>query len=313
MKTINILFLGGGTRISIAETLLQAGISLGYSVHIYAYEISSFVPIAAVATIIKGKKWDDINLKNDLISKIEKYNINIIIPFVDIATVLLSEFINSLKNCFVPISDFQLNQITFDKFLSNQFFIEKGFKIPKTDIIPPLIAKPLKGSGGKGNFLIKDDFDLEYFRKKFEIKNFFVQQYIDAIEYSVDGYINQNGNILCLVPRKRLEVLNGEVTESITEKNINIINICETIINKSGFRGCITIQFLEDKATKDLFLMEINPRLGSGVVTSIAAGANIPEMILKEYLNIKIENVNWQEGVIMKRYFKEYFFYANHN
>ena len=157
MKTINILFLGGGTRVSIGETFLQAGISLGYNVHIYVYDISPFVAISAIATIIKGKKWDDINLKNDLISKIEKHNINIVIPFVDIATVFLSELIGSLKNCFVPISSFQLNQIMFDKNLSNQFFLEKEFKIPRTDIIPPLIAKPLKGSGGKGNFLIKDD------------------------------------------------------------------------------------------------------------------------------------------------------------
>ena len=313
MNKINILFLGGGKRVSIAETFIKAGISLGYNVEIYAYEVSRFEPIAFVANIIDGKKWHDIGIKKHLVSTIEEHNINIVIPFVDIATVLLSELQNTLPNCFFPISNIQLNQLMFDKNLANEFFIEQGFKVPENtnDIRYPLIAKPLKGSGGKGNFIIKDNLDLEYFETKFNRENYFLQLYIDAVEYSVDLYISQNGHILCLVPRKRLEVINGEAVKSVTDKHNKIIKFSENIVNKSGFKGCITIQFLEDKETEDLFLMEINPRLGSAVLTTISAGANIPEMVLKEYLNMPIENINWHEGVMMTRYFKEYFFYAN--
>lgn len=53
-------------------------------------------------------------------------------------------------------------------------------------------------------------------------------------------------------------------------------------------------------------LMEINPRLGGGVVCSVHAGADIPSMILKEAVGLPIEAVaNIKAGTMICRYFEE--------
>ena len=56
--------------------------------------------------------------------------------------------------------------------------------------------------------------------------------------------------------------------------------------------------------------MEINPRLGGGVVCSILAEAPITDYIIKEYLKIPIEEcTNWKDNTLMVRYRKEVIFY----
>lgn len=51
--------------------------------------------------------------------------------------------------------------------------------------------------------------------------------------------------------------------------------------------------------------MEINPRLGGGVVTSIGAGSGIIEMILDEYLGKEVKSqTEWRDNTLMVRYFK---------
>jgi carbamoyl-phosphate synthase large subunit len=141
-----------------------------------------------------------------------------------------------------------------------------------------------------------------------------VQQFIDGDEFSVDCYVDKNGNIISVVPRKRLEVINGEATRSITIKDNAVINLCLQILSKGLFNGPVTIQFIKEKTTGVLYLIEINPRLGSGVLTSVHAGANICEYIIKDFLNIALEpNKDWKEGVIMTRAFQEFYFYATDN
>ena len=60
--------------------------------------------------------------------------------------------------------------------------------------------------------------------------------------------------------------------------------------------------------------MEINPRLGGGVITSIEAGADITEFILRNYLGEDLDScVSWKDRTLMTRYFKEVIFYADNH
>ena len=55
--------------------------------------------------------------------------------------------------------------------------------------------------------------------------------------------------------------------------------------------------------------MEINPRLGGAVVTSIGAGSGIIKMILDEYLGNSIKPItDWRDNTVMVRYFNEVIF-----
>ena len=54
--------------------------------------------------------------------------------------------------------------------------------------------------------------------------------------------------------------------------------------------------------------MEINPRFGGGVITTIQAGGDIPSMIINDYLNIKnIPVKSWTQNLMMMRANREFF------
>ena len=50
-------------------------------------------------------------------------------------------------------------------------------------------------------------------------------------EYTIDMYFNRNSELICLVPRKRIEVRSGEVSKSITDKRLTFIKDFSLIKN----------------------------------------------------------------------------------
>ena len=129
--------------------------------------------------------------------------------------------------------------------------------------------------------------------------------YPDREEYTVDCYISKRGEALCISPRKRLEVVGGEVARTVTVDYPEIIDASRKAISGLGLRGAVTLQYLLDLHTGHLMLMEINPRLGGGVVCSIHAGADIPGMILEEFLGRPLKESEIRPGVMICRYFDE--------
>ena len=58
--------------------------------------------------------------------------------------------------------------------------------------------------------------------------------------------------------------------------------------------------------------MEVNPRLGGGVVCSIYAGAPFTDYILQESMDVPISPCDdWTDGTLMTRYWKEVVFFKN--
>lgn len=68
--------------------------------------------------------------------------------------------------------------------------------------------------------------------------------------------------------------------------------------------GCICLQVFYNPETEDVVGIEINPRFGGGYPQSYAAGANFPELLIREYFGKeKIEYFeDWKDNLIMLRY-----------
>lgn len=311
---INILFLGGAKRVSLAECLISAGKQLGKTVHIFSYELDKYVPIASIGKIIVGLKWNDPAVLNHLTPTIKENNIHIVLPFVDGATVIAAKLKNEVKDVFVPVSAELTCDMMFDKVKANDWFIKNQIPVPAYAGQLPAIAKPRKGSASQGLVIMHTAQDLNTFKANYKEDDFLIQRYITADEYTVDAYISKEGKALSIVPRKRMEVTSGEVTKSITIRDNEVIELSKDVISKIRFEGPITLQFLRDKQTQQLYMMEINPRFGGGVVTSIKAGADACSMLLNEYLGNTVEEItDWEENLIMTRAFREFFYHANNN
>ncbi len=317
MKIINVLFLGGAKRVSLAEHLIKAGKKLNLDVTIFSYELDQRVPLASVGTILKGKKWSDAELFSDLHNQISKNDISIVLPFVDPAIEVAEMLKAGNDSLFIPTCGKDICHIMFDKVLSERWFVEKGLPIPpsysKDDKLSfPVIVKPRRGSASKGILVIDNAEQWDKLQNK---DDYVIQQYIaDREEYTVDCYVTTSGKIISIVPRLRIQTAGGEVMNSETRRDKDLIDISERVLKSGDFKGPVTIQFLRNKRTGATYIMEINPRLGGGVITSIEAGADITEFILRNYLGEELEPCdNWKDRTLMTRYFKEVIFYADNH
>jgi carbamoyl-phosphate synthase large subunit len=311
---INILFLGGGKRVSIAEVFINAGKALNRNVTIFSYELNKYEPIATAGIIVEGLKWNDPHILDHLENVLKQYDINIVVPFVDIATILCGRLQQLCPSVYFCVSNEYISNITFDKKKSDDWFRANNFLIPSKELTVPVIAKLNRGSGAKGIKFFYDALGLNEFIENENFDDYFVQEVIEGEEFSVDCFVDIKGRIISVVPRKRIEVINGEATRSKTIKDIQVINQSVNVLKAGDFSGPVTIQFIRNLNTGLLYLIEINPRLGSGVLTSIAAGADVCKCILMDFLNIDIPSIEeWKENVLMVRAFKEYYFYAVNN
>ena len=308
---INILFLGGAKRVSIANHFKYIAEKMGHNVNVFSYELDEKVPIACIGSVIVGKKWSDKDLLTDLKANIEKYNISIVLAFVDPAIYVISELKKLCPNVFIPVSEPELCNIMFDKVLSAHWFEDHNISQPSyyTDSKSfkyPVILKPRTGSASKGIVVCKTKEELP----DVDFSNYLVSDFIaDHTEFSVDCYVSQQGEVTSVVPRIRLETAGGEAVRSKTVKDIAIIEESKKILTSGKFRGPITIQYLKDNKTGKVYVMEINPRLGGAVVTSIGAGSGIIKMIIDEYLGNNIKPItDWRDNTVMVRYFNEVIF-----
>ena len=315
--SFSILFLGGAKRVSLANYLIEEGGKRGWDVHIYSYELTLEVPIACVGKVIIGKRWRDPELDAHLTAVIQENNIRMVLPFVDPAIEVCSRLKPVHPEVFIPCSSIELCRIMFDKQLSNDWFIQHHIPVPRSfckieEYVYPVILKPRTGSASKGILVIQKAEELH---NVFSLDQYLVQEYIEEREeFTVDCYVDRDGSVLTVVPRIRLEVAGGEVTSSCTLRDTALIELSRKILLSGDFRGPITIQFIRNKTTGDTYVMEINPRLGGGVIASMAAGANMASFLFAESAGKHPAPIeDWKENTLMTRYFKEVIFYADNH
>ena len=78
------------------------------------------------------------------------------------------------------------------------------------------------------------------------------------------------------------------------------------VLDAGAFRGPVTVQLLRDRRSGQSLVMEVNPRLGGGVVTSIAAGSGILDMLIGETLGERMDPVDdWRDHTLVARYLAE--------
>lgn len=306
---LNVLFLGGAKRVSFGRKLIEAGKKLGIDVSIYSYELEAEVPVALIGGIIIGRRWKSPDVLEHLHHVVEAYRIDVMLPFVDGAISIAGAYVATYGDVWAPVVKSGLAETLYDKVMSARAFEDAGLEIPATykggKPLFPLIAKPRRGSASKGIEVIDGITDFRRLMKNGD--DYLLQAYYpEREEYTVDCYISMRGEVMCVSPRRRLEVVGGEVSRTVTVDSAEIKEASMAAIERLGLRGAITLQYLRDLSTGHLMLMEINPRLGGGVVCSIHAGADIPSMILSEAMGLEFSGSREAKGgVMICRYFEE--------
>ena len=103
--------------------------------------------------------------------------------------------------------------------------------------------------------------------------------------------------------RERIIASNVSLVSKIVKFD-KLDDICKAIGQTIKFYGPINFQFILEKNTKKIWIIEINPRLSGGIIFSIKSGFNAIEYAIKIHSNIKYDlpkNIDYEK--IYSRYF----------
>lgn len=192
----------------------------------------------------------------------------------------------------VMVSDLKSVQICLDKLRFAQWLAEHGYPaVPTRDSLDEIesstyVVKERYGAGSLEIGLNMSKSVAEAHGKKLTHPIF--QPYVKGIEYSVDVYRDETGNVKGCIARRRDRVVQGESQVTTTERKIALENMCKRLAAELNLYGHAVFQVIET-SDRALHVIECNPRFGGASTASIAAGLDTFYWFLLECSGESIE------------------------
>lgn len=312
MTEYNILILSAGRRVELVQSFQKAAKRLNIKSNVVAGDCSETAPAIYFAdrkAILP--KIDEVNYIDEIINVCKREGIRLVIPTIDTDLLLLSEErerIESESGAVVLISSTEVISICRDKTNTQKFLEENEFKIPKMyseeeldsgEIEFPLFIKPKSGSSSINTFKVNNIEELATYRSL--IKEPIVQDFMEGKEFTVDVFLDFDGNLITVVPRLRMATRSGEISKGKIIKDKEIIEDIKRLVEVLKPIGHITVQLM--KTNKGIEYIEINPRFGGGAPMSIQSGAdsceNLYRLLMGENL---VYNENYRDNIMFFRF-----------
>ncbi|WP_313167448.1 ATP-grasp domain-containing protein [Streptococcus parasuis] len=312
MTEYNILILSAGRRVELVQSFQKAAKRLNIESNVVAGDCSETAP----AIYFADKKAilpriNEPNYIDEIINVCKKENINLVIPTIDTDLLLLSEArerVEAESEARVLVSSPELVSICRDKINTQKFLESNGFKIPKmysekelksSDLQFPLFIKPKSGSSSINTFKVNNIEELTTY--KAIIKEPIVQDFMEGREFTVDVFLDFDGNLITVVPRLRMATRSGEISKGKIIKDREIIDDIKRLVKALKPIGHITVQLM--KTNKGIEYIEINPRFGGGAPMSIQSGADSCENLYRLLMGDKLEyNENYRDNIMFFRF-----------
>lgn len=181
-----------------------------------------------------------------------------------------------------------------------------------TDLTYPLILKLVDGRSSQGLRIANSPkemaFAVEYCREKAE--QYLVQPKITGPVITVDVVRDAGtGNAVCVARRELLRTANGAGTSVYVFKNACLEKKCRDIAEAFNIRGCVNLEFVEEKAPEEKDgpgiwrFLECNPRFSGGLAFSVMAGYDMVKNHLNCFTGRNLEPADdIREQYIARRY-----------
>ena len=309
----NLLITSAGRRVSLTRFFMKELKRFYPESKVFAADqYPEFSAAAQIAdSYIKLPAVQSVEYIETLIGICIENDIKLIIPTIDPELLIFSEHRGRFtKKGIIPlVSSSDFIKICNNKRKTHIFFknhnIDVAKEYSKNDFSLPLFIKPINGSASMNTQIVKNEDEIS--KSQLNDESLMFLEYLDKkthTEYTCDLYYDQNHNLTCAVPRRRIETRGGEVSKGMTEKHFLITYIKENLALIPGALGCITVQFFVNSNSNSVYGIEINPRFGGGYPLSYLAEANYPKWIIEEYfLDKKIEPFDdWKDNLLMLRY-----------
>jgi carbamoyl-phosphate synthase large subunit len=241
-----------------------------------------------------------------------KEHVALLVPTIDTELPVLSGHTTDFQanGTRVVISAPEVIRVARDKLMTVRTLEKVGVPTPRTLVLKdyrknpsaisgPVIAKPVGGSASIG--LVRGQGPADFAALPQE--GYLVQECWDGIEYTVNVFFDQQGELRCAVPHRRIEVRAGEVSKGRTERVPQLEEAARKIAAAlPGARGPLCFQAIV-KDSGEYAVFEINARFGGGYPLTHHAGARFAQWLLEEAAGMPCTaNNDWKAGVTMLRY-----------
>lgn len=248
---------------------------------------------------------------NEIIQILEDYNINYIFTSNDHELRVLVNNISLLtaKNVFLNGYGLKtlefLNKIdTYNLFIANDILTPKEYHKDNIEF-PVVIRKNEMGNGQKFVYII-DSFE-EFSKIPIDhLENAIFTEFVEGQEFTIDVVCSQDSKVYSVVPRLRKEVKDGMVVFAEIINNDLVVNNTIKLAEQLKLTGVNCVQCILNN--NKCYFIEVNPRPGSGMDLSTAAGVNMPQIWIDLMENKKTEYLEPDWGLKMIRHFDGYYF-----
>jgi carbamoyl-phosphate synthase large subunit len=148
----------------------------------------------------------------------------------------------------------------------------------------PVIVKPRRGAGSRGVRLVPDRAALSAMEPD---EALIIQEHLPGDEYSVDVLADADGGVVAAVPRTRTRVDSGVSIAGQTVHDEGLEQTAAAVARAIGLRGVANVQLRRD-ADGVPALLEVNPRFPGALPLTIAAGVDMPSLVLDLALGVEI-------------------------
>lgn len=262
-------------------------------------------------------KIDEEDYLSNILSICMNYNVKAVFSLIDPEISLLAKYRQRFLDIgTIPIvSDLEVVEMCFDKYMMYDFLIRNGIKTIKSYIDKekfycdvevgvinyPVFVKPVKGSASVNISKVTTKEEIELLFKNHD--NLMIQEYMDGIEFGADVYIDLISNEpVAIFAKEKIAMRAGETDKAVSIKDRRLFELINSFVKIARFKGIIDIDLF--KINDEFYISEVNPRFGGGYPHAYESGVNIPKMIINNLngnTNVDVSG-NYDEGIYMMKY-----------
>jgi len=178
------------------------------------------------------------------------------------------------------------NKISFNKLVRKaglQGIASYDLRSFKIKPFYPCFLKPIHGSAAHGAGQVRNEREFLAHVKVFG-DQLMVQEAVSGQEFTIDVFRRRDGVVCAVVPRQRLSIRSGEVAKGVTVNDPELIDAALKLVEQMpGVWGVMNLQCRRPSGRPPRFF-EANLRFGGGAPLSLAAGVDLPRMVISEVL-----------------------------
>lgn len=244
-------------------------------------------------------------------------NVDVVFPIIDEELQLFAEaapqfYLNGID---VVTNGPETVRTARDKWLTYHWCRQHGVRTPQTWLSEsgptvrqfPLIVKPRSGRGSVGVSVARTDAELDASRG--DRRDVLIQEFVEGPEFTVDLLADREGRVVSAVPRERLVTKAGMCVKGRTVREPRLIELAVAVAESFGLTPRGNLQFCRSLRDGEYYLIEVNPKFGSGLPLTTAAGINMPLLLLKMLRGERVSPMigQFRSGLVMLRHWTEIF------